>query len=134
MADKPKNKVELEGEIMVEPKPKYLPNGTAKVWCILNAPEMVKGEQKDNKIPLTLFGDRAEEFANQVRKGDHIRVTNGKVSARRYKSGDVWKDDISVLVFNWELAEGAPRREMGSELGAGLSFTDDDDVPFTFEC
>lgn len=133
MTETRKNYVELVGTVANKPVLRYVGENTkAKVWCILavDAGEY-GGKKREDRIPLTLWGDDAEQFANSVNKGDDIEVTNGKVSTNRYKpqGSDEWKEDWGVTVFEWKPAgQQGGTRSMGSE----LTFNDDesDDVPF----
>lgn len=132
MSDKPKNKVELEGRVMFDPSQsiKYLSTGTALLTNKISVDASYGDQQKEESIPIKVWGDRAEQFANEVQKGDVIRVLNGKMSNRRWKDQqDKWRDDVAVVVFEWETVEtnaNPPAGGMGSE----LTFNDDDEVPF----
>lgn len=136
MTDTRKNYVELSGTIATDVSLRYVGEaGKAKVWCILavDAGEY-NSKKREDRIPLTLWGEDAEDFANRVSKGAAIEVTNGKVSVSRFKpqGSDEWKDDWGVTVFEWKPAgQQGGTRPMGSELGGGFPL-DDDDVPFSY--
>lgn len=132
MADRGVNEVKLQGRIANKPVLRYVgEQSKAKVWCILAVDDgQYKGKPRENRIPLILWGEEAEDFANRVKQEDCIEVKAGKISVNRYKpqGGEEWKEDWGVTVFAWDYAgdqdQGA--RSMGSE----LTFNDDDDVPF----
>lgn len=140
MTETRKNYVELVGTIATDVSLRYVGEaGKAKVWCILAVDDgEYQGKTRVNRIPLSLWGDDAEEFANQVSKGDAIEVTNGKVSVSRFKpqGSDEWKDDWGITVFEWKPAgqQGGerPSDKPTGGMGSFLSFSDDDDVPCSY--
>jgi single-stranded DNA-binding protein len=123
------NKVELAGRIANKPVLRYVgESGKAKVWCILAVDDgEYAGKKRENRIPLILWGDIAEDFANRVSQGDEVEVVNGKLSVSRYKpqGSEEWKEDWGVTVFEWRHT-GQQSQGMGSE----LTFDPNDDVPF----
>jgi single-stranded DNA-binding protein len=120
------NRVELSGHIGTEVSLKYVgANGTAKTFCKLIVPDgEYGGKKREQWIPLTVWGESAETFANIVAKGSAVSVV-GKYNVNKWKDQqDQWREDHGVTVFEFAAEASA---SMGSEV------SEDDfgaDVPF----
>jgi single-stranded DNA-binding protein len=82
------NSLELVGRIGVVPEVK-LTKKSPVTNTLLYVTNMYEGEQgrvkKVTRVPLILFGQRGQEFAQQIGKGDVIRV-RGRIQE------NIWKD------------------------------------------
>jgi single-stranded DNA-binding protein len=117
------NRVELSGHIGTEVSLRYVgTNGTAKAFCKLIVPDEYGGKKREQWIPLTVWGDVAESFANTVAKGSAVSVV-GKYNVNKWKDQqDQWREDHGVTVFEFTTEASA---SMGSEVSEY-----DDSVPF----
>ncbi len=109
------NSLELVGRVGVTPEVK-LTKKSPVTNTLLYVTNMYDGEQgrvkKVTRVPLILFGERGQEFAQCVGKGDAVRV-RGRIQE------NVWKDQktqsnrsrLELVVMEYEVIRAMVRKE-----------------------
>ena len=107
------NSIELVGRIGVTPEVK-LTKKSPVTNTLLYVTNMYEGEQgrvkKVTRVPLILFGQRGQEFAQQTGKGDVIRV-RGRIQENVWTDQDTQQNRsrLELVVLEYENLHSKPR-------------------------
>lgn len=108
------NSLELVGRVGVTPEVK-LTKKSPVTNTLLYVTNMYDGEQgrvkKVTRVPLILFGERGQEFAQQTRKGDLIRV-RGRIQENIWKDQDTQQNRsrLELVVLEYEHLYSKPQK------------------------
>lgn len=110
------NKTLIIGNLTKDPELKYTPQGTAVCNLRLASNILIKRKDGQDKeevvfITATVWGKRAENCANQLKKGSHIFV-EGRLQTRSWEAQDGKK--LSVIEIHVENIQFLDRAKEGT--------------------
>ena len=129
------------GRVGREVEVRYFENGNAvaNVSIAVNRPGSKRDDgQEPDWLKLELWGERAQDFADTVSKGDLVTVT-GRVKTERWTVRATGEErmGLAVIVSEWALVPRADRPPLPQQQGqpaapapAPAGPPDTDDIPF----
>lgn len=120
-----------KGLVCKEVELRYTKGGTALVKTTLVNNEEYKGETTGHFTNVILWGNRAIEFAERVRKGCIIEITNGILKHPTYKKKDgqtVYSTEVTIL--EWKPIRNLNKENKNNNQQNKDYRTTSEDIPF----
>lgn len=94
-----------KGLICKEPELRYTVNSVPVCNATAVNKETYNGEEKSHFTNLVIWGDLAEDFSKEVKKGTIIEITSGflKHPVSEYNGKKIYKTE--VIVLDWDIVK-----------------------------